>query len=207
MAGKPIDISGQRFGRLTAISYAGKSEWFCACDCGNTTRPRSYDLRNGISKSCGCLHSEIIAKQSAKHGYAGTRLYKTWCNMKSRCNTPSASKYEIYGGRGIKVCSEWLNFENFKDWALSNGYHHDLSIDRINSDGNYEPLNCRWTTYKIQGNNTRQNHILRYNGQEKTISEWADELGFSYKVLSERIRRNWTIERALTTPVNARCEA
>jgi hypothetical protein len=198
------DLTGKRFGRLDVVKHLGYGVWECKCDCGNITTTKTNALTSGVAKSCGCLHSEIVSKQGTKHGYAGTRLYKIWCNMKTRCNTPSASKYEIYGGRGIRVCNEWLTFEPFKDWAEANGYQDDLSIDRINSDGNYEPSNCRWTTYKIQGNNTKQNHILKFNGQEKTIAEWADFLGFSYKVLSERIRRKWTTERALTTPVDVR---
>lgn len=202
MSGKiKYDLTGLRFGRWAVIQYLGTEKWLCKCDCGTVREVKGRSLREGKSQSCGCLHGEIISAQSTKHGKSKTRLYSIYRNMKCRCYTPSASKYEIYGGRGIKVCDEWLgDFMRFYQWAIAHGYSDDLSIDRINSDGNYEPDNCRWATYKVQGNNTNQNHVITYNGKSQTLAEWADELGFSYKVLSERIRRNWGVKRAFETP-------
>lgn len=135
-----------------------------------------------------------------KHGMAGTKIYKTWHNIKSRCKNPKASKYENYGGKGIGVCAEWdSNFEAFLEWSNANGYKEGLTIDRIDGSKGYSPDNCRWVDYKTQNNNTSQNHLLTYQGKTLNITQWAEELGISQKMLSERIRRGWTTERALGT--------
>lgn len=144
-----------------------------------------------------------------KHGMYKTRLYNIWRNMKSRCNTPSASKYYLYGGRGIKVCDEWKNdFMSFYNWAMTNGYRDDLTIDRINPDGNYEPNNCRWATYKEQnshlsGNATKQFEevIIEYKGEKLNMTEWAKKLNMKPKTLHTRYERGWSIERMLETPI------
>ena len=136
-----------------------------------------------------------------KHGMAGTKLYKTWHNIRSRCNNPKATKYENYGGKGISVCREWEeSFERFMDWSLNNGYKEGLTIDRIDGEKGYTPENCRWTTYKVQNNNTAQNHLITFQGKTMNVTQWANHLGISKKMLGERIRRGWEIERALTTP-------
>jgi len=122
--------------------------------------------------------------------------------MKQRCSNPKASKYNIYGGRGIAVCYEWKsNFEVFKNWALQNGYSESLSIDRIDSDKGYYPENCRWADCFEQNNNLRSNHLITYNNKTLSINQWARELKISKKTLSERIRRGWNIQRAFETPV------
>lgn len=197
------DIAGQRFGRLVAIEYLGKSLWLCKCDCGNTSTPKSWSLRSGTTQSCGCLHKEIVGKKSTKHGLGDTRIYSIWRNMKQRCNNPNATKYEIYGGKGIKVCNEWLDFNNFYKWATENGYEDSLSIDRIDGNKDYTPDNCRWTTYQVQANNTTQNHYLTHIGKTQTISGWAEEIGIEQNTLNTRIARGWSVEKALTTkPIN-----
>ncbi len=195
------DLTGQRFGRLTVLKYLGESKWLCQCECGNYSSPKGYNLTNGITKSCGCLQRDIVSKQSTKHGMADTRIYKIWRNMKQRCSNPNATKYEIYGGKGIKVCDEWLKFMNFYNWSIANGYNDNLSIDRIDGDKDYTPENCRWVTYKVQGNNTEQNHILTYRGKTQNITQWAEELEIDSNTLNTRISRGWNIEKALTTPV------
>jgi hypothetical protein len=119
--------------------------------------------------------------------------------MKKRCENPNNSSYKRYGDRGIRVCKEWHKFEVFYSWAMANGYVDNLSIDRKNTNGNYEPSNCRWATYKIQANNKSNNHILAYNGKQQTITLWCDELGIPRQRTVERIRRGWNTERALTT--------
>lgn len=122
--------------------------------------------------------------------------------MKTRCYNPSSNKYHAYGGRGIKVCDEWKNsFANFKKWALSNGYANNLTLDRINNNGNYEPSNCRWVTNKQNTNNTRRNRILTYNGENHTMSEWCEILGVKLQTLSARIYRGWSVEDAITKPI------
>lgn len=201
MSGKPQDIKGQRFGRFTVLEYVGDQKWLCQCDCGTIKKVIGPRLRSGEIKSCRCLQREKVAERGTKHGLSNTRLYKIWGNMKQRCYNPNASKYYLYGGSGVKVCNEWLDFMNFYEWSLANGYTDNLSIDRIDSSKDYEPSNCRWVTYKVQGNNTRANHYLEYMGERKTMAEWAEAVGLPYKVLSERIRRKWNVERALTTPV------
>lgn len=204
------DLTGMKFGRLTVIRHEGYGVWTCKCECGGESHTRTNALTAGITHSCGCLHKEIIRRNSRTHGKCKTRLYKIYQNMKSRCYNQNATKYNIYGGKGIRICNEWLNdFMCFYDWATLNGYSDNLSIDRIDSDGNYEPSNCRWVTLKVQNNNTSQNHIISYNGKSQTLAAWADELKLSYKVLSERIRRNWSIERAFNTPTqfkNVKCD-
>lgn len=136
-----------------------------------------------------------------KHGMSDTKLYKTWHNMRSRCDNPKATKYHLYGGKGITVCKEWdESFEAFYDWSMKNGYKEGLTIDRIDGDGNYEPNNCRWTTYKEQANNTAQNNVITYKGITMNAVQWAEKLNMNYNTFTERLRRGWSIERAITTP-------
>lgn len=158
---KPLELSGQRFGRLLVIrregSRNGRATWYCKCDCGNYKVVIGKNLKNGKTSSCGCLHKELLSKRSKTHGMTGKRLYRIWHDMKNRCEYSKDKKYSYYGGRGIKVCNEWSsNFESFMTWALSNGYNDLLTIDRINNDGNYEPNNCRWITMKEQCSNRRK---------------------------------------------------
>lgn len=143
-----------------------------------------------------------------------TRLNNIYSHMKSRCYNPNSDHYKYYGGRGITVCDEWLNpdmvynngkgswtkgYEAFKKWALENGYQDNLTIDRIDVNKGYCPENCRWVTRKVQQNNTRRNHLLTYKGETKNITEWAEITGISVTAITKRIRRNWTVERALET--------
>ena len=136
------------------------------------------------------------------HGMYGTRLNHIWANMRTRCNCKTNKDYPDYGGRGIKVCEEWSEFINFHEWAMKNGYEDNLSLDRIDVNGNYEPSNCRWTTYKEQANNTSRSVRISYKGNTHTISEWADIVGINASCLRQRIIiRKWPIEKAFTTPV------
>lgn len=132
------------------------------------------------------------------------KLYNVWRGVKKRCNTPTYYAYPQYGGRGIKICKDWENnFDAFYQWALSNGYEVGLTIDRIDNDGNYEPSNCRWATWKEQGNNRRTNVYITFNGKTQSMSQWADELGITREALHRRLHvYNMPLEIALTAQKN-----
>lgn len=138
-----------------------------------------------------------------KDGRKGTRLYRIYNGMKTRCYNPNSDSYKNYGARGVKICSEWLNdFSIFRDWALSNGYRDDLTIDRKDVKGNYEPNNCIWSTYKVQANNTRGNHLVTIDGITMNLTEWSEYYEINVKTVRDRLLRGWDIKRALITPAD-----
>lgn len=150
-----INLTGNKYGRLTVVEYTGtkmrKALWKCICECGNTTYVRSHKLKDGNTRSCGCLRTELLLSytpdRGKTHGESDTRLYRTWSAMKQRCFNPNLPIYKYYGGRGITVCDEWKDdFVAFRDWALANGYDDTLTIDRIDNDGDYCPQNCQFLT-------------------------------------------------------------
>lgn len=186
------DISGQKFGRLTAIECVGKNKynyavWRCRCECGNETNVPGNSLRSGNTKSCGCLNMENstnrIVSLNTTHGKTHTRLFRVWSSMRNRCDNPNATNYSDYGARGIRVCDEWeSNFEAFFEWAVSQGYdptakRGKYTVDRINNDLGYSPENCRLATSKQQANNRRSTHFVTYNGVTKSATEWARYYG------------------------------
>lgn len=191
------DLTGQRFGRWTVlyrttdhIEKDGRHRvvYHCRCDCGNEADVISGSLGKGQSKSCGCLQREWAKSgvSKRKHGLTGTRIYRIWKNMNTRCNNPNNKKWDRYGGRGIKICDEWQGengFENFYEWSMSNGYADNLTIDRQDNDKGYSPNNCRWVPFSVQSNNTSQNRNITVNGETKTIAEWSDLYGLNRPAL------------------------
>lgn len=175
-----FDLTGQVFGRLRITERFSTSEdgavlWKCKCECGSEKIVRASNLRNRTTTSCGCLRKESVSKRRKTHGLTNTRPYRIWSSMITRCNNEKASNYYAYGGRGIKVCDDWLLFENFfKDMGMPN---ENQSIDRINVDGNYDPANCKWATKKEQAKNKRKVKVLNkdsffiFLGSQKYLSE------------------------------------
>lgn len=205
MGKKRIDLTGKRFGKLTVISFNSmrgtRSYWNCVCDCGNEKAVGSDHLKNGDIVSCGCVQKSTLPPVNKKHGMSNTRLYTIWALMKSRCYNPSRKEYPRYGGRGIKVCDEWMEFDSFMRWAVDNGYSEDLTLDRVNNDGDYTPSNCRWASRKVQSFNRSTNRYITHNGQTKTITQWAADNNIPYYILKKRIDvLNWDFERAISEP-------
>lgn len=183
--------------------------WKCICDCGNKRIINSGNLKNGTTKSCGCLHREIskriALKINLKHGLSHTRFWIIWRGMKQRCLNKKYNEYRYYGGRGITICKRWHKFENFRDDIYKSYLQHvkefgekNTTIDRKNVNGNYTPKNTLWSTYKQQANNKRNNHFITYNGKTQNIMQWSEEIGIIYGTLKSRLRSGWSIKKALT---------
>ena len=208
------DLTGMRFGKLTVVERVTdhvtkggykKVVWKCECDCGNTINVLADSLKSGNTKACGCLSLTGLEKRTT-HGKSKDRLYSIWLGMRNRCKRSSNKYYFNYGGRGISVCKEWdESFESFCNWAISHGYKDNLTLDRIDNSGNYEPNNCHWKDRFYQMNHMRRNHLLTYNGKTQTLTEWAREIGMLQTTLDSRINRyHWSVEEALTIPVGFR---
>lgn len=208
---KKLDLTGYRVGRLTVVSFAGHRRtvsgtsirfWLCECECGNTCLVSTDCLRKGVTRSCGCLKREKDKTNSNRllHGLSKTRPYKIWIDIKRRCKDCQRPSYQYYGGKGVKICQEWeSDFMAFYKWAIANGYDDSLSIDRIDVNGDYCPENCRWVTNKIQANNTTRNRFITYDGRTQTLAQWADELGVSRTLISDRLDRlGWPVDMALS---------
>lgn len=194
------DLIGKRFGKLVVIwnmpSENQQKMWKCLCDCGGIKITSTKMLNSGQCVTCGCSKYT----RSRKHGMANSKPYQVWFQMKKRTTNPKSKDYYLYGGRGIKMQKDWNNFENF--WRdMGKTYQGGLMLDRINNEKGYYKNNCRWTDSYTQANNTRRNVYIEYNGEKHTESEWNRKLGFNQGVIGKRIRRNWSIKKALTTPI------
>lgn len=199
-----IDIAGQVFGRLTIISFCflrnGRSVWLCQCSCGRRVALRANDVRRGATKSCGCLHSETSAENGRRnrtHGKSGSPEYAIWIGVLRRCCKSTRDEYERYGGRGVTACNRWRDsFEAFyADMGPRPSPQH--SIDRIDNNRGYEPGNCRWATAKEQQRNKRNNRMLTHDGRTQCATDWAEEVHITRGCLLERLRRGWSVARAL----------
>lgn len=195
------DLTGQRFGRLVALEVSGRNKygnlmWLCKCDCGNMHTVPSGKLIQGKSKSCGCYAKEVHAKSLEKHGITTggkPRTFTIWCGMKARCLDPKAISYKSYGARGITVCQEWLGeqgFENFHNWAIANGYTDELTIDRIDNNGNYEPNNCRWVEAKENRKKQRNVHYVEAYSLKLSVSDWCRKVNMSKSTAYKYLNRS-----------------
>ena len=205
MAGK--NLIGQKFGRLTVIKFkeidkkTRQKIWLCQCDCGNEKEVITSYLTSGDTSSCGCYRRECELKNlkqarergvNKTHGMHNSRIYHIWIDMKIRCYNLNNPAYKYYGGRGIKVCDEWKNdFMSFYNWAINNGYNNKLTLDRINNNGNYEPNNCMWATWKEQGNNRRTTRKITLYGETKNAYEFEKQYGIKAGLLIKRFDKGY----------------
>ncbi|MDI6617892.1 MAG: hypothetical protein QME45_04330 [Clostridiales bacterium] len=206
---KALDLTGEKFNRLTVIKRVkndkwGSARWLCECECGNEAIVRTNDLRRGHTKSCGCYNMEKVIERcpdTSRHMQSNTKLYASWVSMKDRCYNKNNKSYLDYGGRGIKICDEWLIPDNFFNWALNNGYSEELTIDRVNVNGNYEPNNCRWISMKRQIRNRRNTLKVEYQGKFITLGELSEKTNIPYATLHWRYKQGFSTDR-LVEPVN-----
>lgn len=206
------DISNQRYSRLIVLNYEytnkKKAYWKCKCDCGNETIVSATALKSGNTKSCGCLHKEQsrinICKYHPKQIIYAREFEKDihtrYKCMKSRCYNKNHKAYKNYGGRGIKVCMEWKNdFNAFYIWAINNGFKKELTLDRIDTNKDYSPTNCRWVDNLTQQNNKRNNRYLNYDNKKYTISQWSRILNIPKGTIEDRLRKKLPMEQVLNT--------
>lgn len=202
-----MDLTGRTFNMLTAVEMVKKEKgcafWKCKCQCGGETIVRGNTLIHGLVMSCGCIVSErgreMLIQMNTKHGLYDTRIYGIRRNMLQRCYNPKAKRYEFYGGKGVTVCEEWKkDFMSFYGWALENGYQEDLTLDRIDVNGNYEPTNCRWVTLKEQNQNTSRSMKVDYLGSQVCLKEASRLCGMSYETLRYRYKNGLRGEKLFT---------
>lgn len=211
--GRIKNLTGKRFGKLVASKCVGKDRhnnavWLCRCDCGREKTVASRSLVSGNTRSCGCLETGrfINGLGGKRHGGSNERLYRVWGGMRNRCYDENRPEYPNYGGRGIRVCDEWLHdYAAFRKWAYENGFDPDLSgyecsIDRIDVNGDYRPDNCRWIPMSEQGWNTRRIGMIEYRGEPMTLVEASGLYGIAAKTIKGRLKRGWPVERAVETP-------
>lgn len=189
------DFTGMRFGSLVVIKrvyeYDKKgnkiAKWECDCDCGGKAYVTTNNLKFGHSKTCGCSFR-------TKNGMGKSRINKIYSGMIDRCYNEKVDCYDRYGGRGIRVCDEWQGddgFFNFYDWAIENGYKDELTLDRIDVNGNYEPKNCKWSTQKEQANNKRNSLYIEIDGEKRTASQWEEITGVKAGTIYVRYRKGY----------------
>jgi len=200
--GKPIDMTGNRYGRLSVIEMSGYNNhnqrlWRCVCDCGNESEVIGFLLRQGQTKSCGCLLKESIAAVNYKHGKSKSQIWSIHRSMMDRCYLETSHAYSRYGGRGIDVCERWHDFENF--YADMGNKPKGMSLERVDNNKGYFPDNVRWANSKDQANNRRSNVMLELNGKIQTMQQWCDELGLRIGTVWARLNvYGYSVEKALT---------
>ena len=193
-----VNRIGQQYGRLVVFEKSGVRGggrlWICRCECGNEIIVQGNNLHSGNTQSCGCSRKPI----NKTHGLTGTSIYNIWRQMIQSCTNPKASSYDRYGAKGINVCDHWRAFANF--YADMGDRPEGMSIDRINSSGDYEPGNCQWSTPTEQNRNRSSNRMETLWGKTQSLADWADELNIDYQLVHRRIRDGWNVQTALTTP-------
>jgi hypothetical protein len=205
-------IIGRQFGKLIPIMVGVEtgfkgSRVLCICDCGNemVVKRRALFAENRPVRSCVACSKKITGIKNKTHGMAGTRIYRILAGMKHRCNDMWDKDYPNYGGRGIRICDEWQDVNNFAQWAFANGYADKLTIDRIDVNGNYEPSNCRFITLKENSSLTRNTHWVEAFGETKTIAEWAKDERCKVTPVTVYNRwryQGWSPENAITIPAS-----
>ena len=204
---RPItNLDGKTFGRWRVLAYFGSTKhhaslWVCVCSCGTEKVVSSAGLNSGRSRSCGCLHKEVVGRMKTKHGKHKTAIYSVWRSIKGRCLNKSDSAFPYYGGRGITVCKRWMKFENF--YADMGEPKPGMSIDRIDNDRDYRPSNCRWVDRNTQMRNTRANRMLTAYGKTKCAAAWCEQFGLNKGTLKWRLSAGWPVERAVSEPAVA----
>lgn len=212
------DLRDKTFGRLTVRSYAGSRQtpggrtlhrWLCDCACGKQKVVGHQPIKNGDAASCGCIKHEMLEQRNTKHGKCGTPEYNTWANMLQRCTNDKLREYGDYGGRGITVCDRWTGANGFENFLQDMGPRpfSRASIDRVDTNGNYTPENCRWANDFTQAGNRRNNLYFTYRGERKCLSSWCRELNLNYEMTYSRVKRGWTFEQAITLPYKARLKS
>jgi len=210
--GSFIDITGNKYGRLTVVCMVSKksknmTRWLCECECGIFIKSNKGNLINGHTKSCGCYSREIITgnKYRQTHGQSRTRLYHIWQSMKQRCYDEHVKEFIRYGGRGIGICDTWKSeFIPFYEWAITNGYDDQLTIDRINNNSNYSPHNCRWVSTKDQNRNKTSSRMLEFDGKNECVGYWSELLNIPKTTILNRLNRGCSSSEALNQKYNGR---
>lgn len=201
-----IDMAGLRCGDWLVLHQAGnnvrgQAMWQARCICGTEAVVGGADLRRGTSQSCGCRNYGKLGLLRKTHGQSGTRLYQIWQLMRARCERVGATGYASYGARGISVCPNWQDFQAFYEWAMANGYRHDLSIDRVDNEKGYSPSNCRWADAKTQSRNRR---FCRRTSDGQMAIDVADANGIPRHTLRVRLASGWPVDEAATHPYKER---
>ena len=198
------NLKGKRFDKLTVIKKIGLNKhneilWECVCDCGEKILKTSFALRTSNNNQCKKCANNQIALKNKKYELYSIRLRKIYTNMKSRCYNPNVKSYHLYGERGIKVCDEWLHsYITFQNWAVKNGYKEDLTIDRIDNNGNYEPNNCRWVDRRVQANNRKSNFYITFNNKTDTLANWCNKLNLVYHKVQHKLYKGISFEDIVT---------
>lgn len=197
---------GKQFGAIVAVKFSHIQHdqiWEFECGCGKHFLARLAAVKNGHTRSCGCLLKDVLIRRNTTHGYAArdkqSHIYRVWKSMRKRCNNPKSKDFRLYGGKGVKVCSRWQDFKNFHD-DMAASYQPGLEIERLDSNGDYSPENCKWGTEREQALNTNRAHLVTFRGETLNLSLWAERFGLAYELLRQRLKAGWSMEESISRP-------